>query len=69
MTALQRRYAIEEEGKYRQSLIDNGVDITTLTPAQRKAFEEVTAPIYAKIERDLGAEFVKRFVAAARSGN
>lgn len=68
-TALQRRYAAEEEGKYKQMLIEKGVEITPLTAEQRKAFEEATAPIYAKIERDLGADFVKRFVAAARAGN
>ncbi len=67
--ALQRRYAAEEEGKYKQMLIEKGVEITPLTAEQRKAFEEATAPIYAKIERDLGADFVKRFVAAARAGN
>jgi tripartite ATP-independent transporter DctP family solute receptor len=65
-TELQRRYAAEEEDKYRQNLVDKGVEITKLTPEQRKAFEQATAPVYAKIERDLGADFVKRFIAAAR---
>jgi len=68
-TALQRRYAVEEESKYREDLIKNGVEITPLTPAQRKAFQDATAPVYGKIEKDLGEEFVKRFVAAARAGS
>ncbi len=68
-TALQRRYAAEEEEKYKQNLVSNGVEITALTPAQRKAFEDAIAPIYPKIERELGADFVKRFIAAARSAN
>lgn len=65
-TVLQRRYAAEEEGKYKKNLIDNGVQITPLGADQRKAFRDATQSVYEKTSKDLGEDFVKRFIAAAR---
>jgi tripartite ATP-independent transporter DctP family solute receptor len=65
-TALQRKYAAEEEGRYRADLVQKGVQITQLTPEQRKRFRDATMSVYEKTEKDMGADFVKRFVAAAR---
>ncbi len=65
-TALQRIYARDEEARYKADLVSRGVQVTTLTPEQRKAFRDATASVYEKTEQDLGADFVKRFVASAR---
>ena len=65
-TALQRKYAAEEEIRYRDDLIQKGVQITRLTPEQRKQFRDATAAVYEKTEKEMGGDFVKRFVAAAR---
>jgi tripartite ATP-independent transporter DctP family solute receptor len=65
-TALQRIYAADEESRYKADLVAKGVQITTLTPEQRKAFRDATASVYEKTEKDMGGDFVKRFVAAAR---
>jgi tripartite ATP-independent transporter DctP family solute receptor len=67
-TALQRKYAAEEEGRYRADLVSKGVQITELTPEQRKRFRDATTSVYEKTEKDIGADFVKSFVAAARGG-
>ncbi len=68
-TALQRKYAAEEEGKYRADLVAKGVQITPLTPEARKKFRDATASVYDKAEKDIGADYVKRFVATARGAN
>ncbi len=65
-TALQRKYAAEEETRYRDDLVQKGVQITQLTTGQRKQFRDATTAVYEKTEKDLGDDFVKRFVAAAR---
>lgn len=66
-TALQRRYAAEEQVAYKKTLQEKGVQMTLLTPEQRQRFVDATAPLYAKVAKDLGAEFVESFVAAARA--
>jgi TRAP-type C4-dicarboxylate transport system substrate-binding protein len=41
-----------------------GVQVTTLTPAQREAFVKATRPVYDKWAKNIGPELVKKAEAA-----
>ncbi len=64
-TAYQRRVSGEMNATGRERMLKNGYQFTQLTPAQREAFRQRSAPIYKQIEDKLGKEFVARFVKAA----
>ncbi len=63
---IQREMSGGDDAKNKAALAKNGMVVTELTPAQRQAFIDATAPVYAVAEDLLGAEFVRRFVAAVR---
>lgn len=68
-TRLQREYEADDIAGYKQTLIDHGVQITTLTPEQRAAFVAKAQPVYDQVREELGAELVDGFTAAARSAD
>ncbi len=60
-TALQLKYAIEEEQRFKSDVESKGVRITTLTAQQREAFRQATLPVYEQTKKALGADLVERF--------
>jgi TRAP-type transport system periplasmic protein len=63
-TEEQRRIAAEDEAANRSVVAEKGVEITVLTPEQKAAFQEATAPVYDTVRGSLGAELVDQFLAA-----
>jgi tripartite ATP-independent transporter DctP family solute receptor len=63
-TEEQRRIAAEDEAANRAVVAEKGVEITVLTPEQKAAFQEATAPVYDTVRSSLGAELVDQFLAA-----
>ncbi len=55
--------AVNEANK--QKIIESGGVVRTLSPEQRKAWVEVLKPVWAKFEKDIGADLIK----AAQSAN
>lgn len=60
-TALQLKYAIEEEQRFKSDVESKGVRITTLTAQQREAFRQATLPVYEQTKKTLGAGLIERF--------
>lgn len=65
-TKRQRELAVEDDRLGLADLEKHGVEVIELTPEQRKAFQDATAPMYEKIRKDLGEAFVDRFLATVR---
>ncbi len=68
-TEEQRRIAAEDEATNRAAVEGKGVEITVLTPEQKAAFQEATAPVYDTVRGNLGAELVDQFLAAVDAAN
>lgn len=64
-TAKQLEYAVAEEATFKQDVASKGVQITSLSDAQRDAFRKATLPMYEQIKKTLDAGLVDRFTAAA----
>lgn len=47
---------------YLQNILDSGTEVTYLTEAERKAFEEASAPVYADFEDAIGSDLIDRTI-------
>jgi tripartite ATP-independent transporter DctP family solute receptor len=65
-TAKQLEYAVAEEATFKQDVAGKGVQITSLSDAQRDAFRKATLPMYEQTKKSLDAGLVDRFSAAAK---
>jgi tripartite ATP-independent transporter DctP family solute receptor len=65
-TAKQLEYAVAEDAAFKKDVASKGVQITSLTDAQRDAFRQATLPMYEQTKKTLGADLVERAAAAAR---
>jgi tripartite ATP-independent transporter DctP family solute receptor len=66
-TLEQRKYAAEDEAGNLATVLEKGMELTELTPEQRAAFQEATAPVLDEVRTNLGAELVDEFLAAVEA--
>ncbi len=66
-TLEQRKYAEADEATNLATVLENGVELTKLTPEQREAFRTATAPVYDQVRGTLGAELVDQFLGAVEA--
>ncbi len=66
-TLEQRKYAADDEASNLATVLENGVELTELTPEQREAFRTATTPVYDEVRGTLGAELVDSFLAAVEA--
>lgn len=66
-TLEQRKYAEADEATNLATVLENGVELTELTPEQREAFRTATAPVYDEVRGTLGAELVDEFLVAVEA--
>jgi TRAP-type transport system periplasmic protein len=59
----QRKLNQDETEKYKQVLIDNGMQITELSPVEFQAFADATKVVYEKFESEIGKEYIDEFLA------
>lgn len=61
----QREISAEMDETGKERLLENGYELTTLTPEQRAAFREKSAPIYEELTTGEQGEFAKSLIEAA----
>jgi tripartite ATP-independent transporter DctP family solute receptor len=66
-TLEQRKYAEADEATNLATVLENGVELTKLTPEQREAFRTATAPVYDEVRGTLGTELVDEFLGAVEA--
>jgi TRAP-type transport system periplasmic protein len=60
-TALaNRKINRENEGKLLEEIKKSGAIVTVLTPAQKKAFQDKTAPVWKLVEEKVGSSLIKQ---------
>lgn len=58
----QRELNQQETEQYKQILIDNGMDITELTPEQFNEFSKATKDVYEEFRSEIGEEYMNEFL-------
>ncbi|MBM7649693.1 tripartite ATP-independent transporter DctP family solute receptor [Bacillus ectoiniformans] len=61
--AYQRDLNQKENEGYKQTLIDNGMKITELTPKAKEEFSKVTQSVYDDFSKEIGKEYMDEFLA------
>ncbi|SJZ70335.1 C4-dicarboxylate-binding protein DctP [Consotaella salsifontis] len=69
VTAVANEKVAETEARNRQRLVDAGVRIRVLSPAQRKAWTDRMKPVWTRFEGEIGKDFIDAAVAANADPN
>ena len=60
--AFQREEKAIEDAKYKEILIEKGMEITTLTPEERKVWADKIVPVYDKHKAEIGEDLVNKLL-------